>query len=176
MITRTCLFLAFLCLSNCLIAQSTFIYIDVSGNIDRDVLKNELNIYTEKWDNTICFISNDNSPLIAKSLNEFKVILEELSTIKPSTPVSYNEIDTILTILDSVQAPIDLVFYLDCKYTLNGGLQNLIERLLLSNGWLSKDGIKSGVRLKLCFQKNDYLFNEYFNELSKSNIYEIYQY
>lgn len=173
---RICLVIAFLYLSNFVYAQSTFLYIDISGNIDRDVLKNELSLYTEKWNNTICFISNDNTPLVGKSLNEFKVMLEDLSTIKPSTPISYNEIDTIITILDTIQMPLDLVFFLDLKYTQNGGLQNLVERLLLSNGWLNKDGLKSGISVKLYFQKNDYNLEQYFKELSKNSIYEIYQY
>lgn len=176
MITRTCLIFAFLFFSGHINAQNTFLYIDISGNIDRDVLKNELSLYTERWNNTICFISNDNAPLVGKSLNDFKVMLDGLSTIKPSTPISYNEIDTIITILDTTQLPLDLVFYLDFKYTQNGGLQNLVERLLLSNGWLNINGLKSGIRVKLYFQKNEYNLEQYFKELSKNSIYEIYQY
>jgi hypothetical protein len=154
-------------------AQTTFIYVDVSGNLDRDLLKGELESKSQTIGELTYFISNDNTPVIGNTSSKLKNELKDLSTLKPSTPISYREVDTILSVLDVMQPPITLMFYFDYQYARSGGLQNLVERLLLSNGWMDKVGLKKGITVKLNFQKQENITDQQQWELSKNGKYEI---
>lgn len=154
-------------------AQTTFIYVDVSGNVDRDLLKTELETKLSISNDLIYFISNDISPKIGTNLNSLNEHLNELSSIIPSIPISYKEVDTLLSILDDKRPPITLMFYLDYQYAKSGGIQNLIDRLLLSNGWLNKAGLNKAVLVKINLQRRENLNEKQINELSKNGIYEI---
>ncbi len=160
-------------LSTGLLAQTTFVYVDVSGNLDRDVLKSELKSKVNIPDEFIYFISNDNAPFIGNNYAKFLTDINELSMIKPSTPITFKEIDTLITYFDKLTTPIILSFYFDYQYAKSAGIQSLVERLLISNEWLNKNGLKKGVQVKLYFQQSEQLTHQQINEITNNGKYEV---
>ena len=170
------LFYVFVLFSKLAFAQSTFIYVDVSGEVYRTHLVERLESELLRTKNVVYFISNDNTPLIGKSLNNLNQDLTELALIKPSMPSSYKEVDTLLSVLNEIVTPLHLSFYLDYQYAVNEGVQNLIGRLLLSSGWQNKNGVLSDVKVSIYIQSREELTQNQLNDLSKNGIYEIVTY
>ena len=170
------LFYVFVLFSNLAFAQSTFIYVDVSGEVNRTHLVEKLESELLRTKNVVYFISNDNTPLIGKGLNSLNQDLAELALIKPSMPSSYKEVDTLLSVLNGVVTPLDLSFYLDYQYALNEGVQNLIGRILLSSGWQNKNGLIADIKVRIYIQSREVLTLNQLNDLSNNGIYEIVTY
>jgi hypothetical protein len=160
-------------LSTGLLAQTSFVYVDVSGNLDRDVLKSELKSKVNTTDEFLYFISNDNAPFISNSYAKLLTDINELSMIKPSTPITFKEIDTLITYFDKLTTSIILSFYFDYQYAKSAGIQSLVERLLISNEWLNKNGLKKGVQVKLYFQQSEQLTHQQINEITNNGKYEV---
>jgi hypothetical protein len=162
--------------TNLIVAQTTVFYVDVSGDVNRISLTERIQLDLSKNDDIIYFISNDNSPLIGKSAYKLNQDLSELTTIRPSSPISFKEVDTLLCLLQDVTMPLELCFYLDNQYALNEGIQNLIGRLLLSSGWQNRNGIKPNVKVKIYIQNWHELTENQLNKLSKNGTYEVIKY
>lgn len=166
----------FILISNLIYAQSTFIYVDVSGDVNRTKLVDRVEYEISGTKDIIYFISNDNSPLIGKGMNNLNQDLTELGLIKPSMPASYKEVDTLLSVLNGAVMPINLSFYLDYEYAVNEGVQNLIGRLLLSSGWQNKNGLIADIKVRIYIQSREQLTQNQLNDLSKKGIYEVITY
>lgn len=160
-----------------MVAQTTFVYVDVSRTDDRDYIGQELLKYTKMPnDSFLFFISNDRQPIIGDNINDFANKLKELNSIKPSNPITYVEVDTINSIIFTENKALTFCFYLNKDLALNGQIKYLVDRILLCNNLSNGKGINKNVEVKLYFTTNESLSENELNELLKYEPYQIFTY
>ncbi len=146
----------------------TIIYIDKSNTTNLDSLKKDATKLINNTDgDKILFISNDKTPLISNNKNDAIEALEQLGYIRPNSPNTFFEIDTLNNLLSNYEdnyKTFNFHFFLNPSQAINKKhIIFLIERLLLCNDLLNKSNTKVGLHI----EQSEILKKTYFDYFSK---------
>jgi hypothetical protein len=176
---KNLLFIIFFFLQPYLRAQTGFIYIVPSSFLDKDNLVLELKTNKELFnnENIVSLFSNDKTPLIGLNIDDFKRNLIVLKELKPSAPITFFEVDTLNSLFQKYDIQNEvfvLHFYSDYYTSKNSLIPNLVQRFLLCNDLMDKNGPGKNIRiifhLKSDKNQNVSQIKKYFKDFN----YEVY--
>lgn len=175
---RSYLLILFALLQINLKAQITFLYIDAGSFSNKDNLISELK-KNEKLNvgTFISFISYDRNPLINFKNADFIHGLDRIKDIKPSAPITFFEVDTLnylFNTFDLISEKVYLHFYTDYYQARNSVIPYLLERFLLCNDLIDKNGIHKNVKVIFHLKPIQHQKQELIKQLLNNSNYEVY--
>jgi hypothetical protein len=156
-------------------SQTTYIYVDASSINNRQSLIKDLKTLSNS-PNIEFFFSNDDLPITGSGNILFVNKLNEFNEIKPGQPYASKEIDTINSNFTSQNSVVNFHFFISKNSINNGFRKDFIDRFLLCNSWLQKEGIQNGIQVTLHLPKEDELDKRMTNTASNNGQYTILYY
>jgi hypothetical protein len=153
-------------------SQITFVYVDASSINNRESLINQLGIF-KKADSLCFFFSNDNQPLMGSLKVDFMKCIKACSAIKPGLPMPFKELDTMNLLVSNIEDNLDLHFFLSRSSALSGFSRDMIDRFLLCNTWLNKNGLSDTINVIIHIQSTNKFTEDEFKNISKNGTYQI---
>jgi hypothetical protein len=171
--------------------SANFIYVDFSSTKKLSKLSEKVNVVAKDFnDPFVLFLSNDNAPVIIRGNEGIDNGLGQMFSLRPSSPDFVADIDTINAIFSNSNIinglnntstasnyQVKLFFFLSAeKFEQNYLNKNLIDRLLLTNRLVSKDGLKDGVHVTIFLDGDFDPSGDFYADLMKNRKFKVQSY
>lgn len=187
--------LLFFCILNLCTASAqkstNFIYVDFSSTKKLSKLSEKVKTVAKDFNEPfVLFISNDNAPIIIKENASVENGLNQIFSLRPSSPDFINEIDTINATFSNLNLNLGLhqqgsssndkaifYFFLNTeKFEQNFQNKNLIDRLLLTNQLISKVGVIKDVEVIIFLDSDFDELSYFYSELITNKKFKVQSY
>ena len=171
--------------------SANFIYVDFSSTKKLSKLSEKVSTVAKDFNVPfVLFLSNDNAPLIIRDNEGIDNGLGLMFSLRPSTPDFIDEVDTINAIFSNsiiieginktsgnADYIVNLMFFFNAeKFEQNYQNKNLIDRLLLTNRLVSRDGLEDGVYVTIFLDGDFDSSNDFYTDLIKNRKFIVQSY